>query len=164
MIDSFRANSDKIKFVNYHVPIYSVCEAFDRSPERYLYALFHWVPNFDKFKIMASFENHVHSFKRTKPLKGSQPEENGTVYLGDGAYGAIIQEFCKPDITLDIFKTHGKLNNFWLSVIGEKEVEHWAYDIHGHVIDHFVQQADAYKLTQADLMEIDKNLVQAETS
>jgi hypothetical protein len=39
---------------------------------------------------MTVFENHVHSFKRTKPLLGNSPKENGTVYLGDGAYGAVI--------------------------------------------------------------------------
>jgi hypothetical protein len=74
MIESFEANKDKIKFVNYHVPIYSVCESFDKSPERFLYALFHWVPNFDKYKVMTVFENHVHSFKRTKPLIGNTPK------------------------------------------------------------------------------------------
>lgn len=73
MIDAFERNRNKIKFVNYHVPIYSVCEAFDSNPERFLFALFHWVPNFDKYKVMTAFENHVHSFKRTKPLVGSSP-------------------------------------------------------------------------------------------
>jgi hypothetical protein len=74
MINAFEENRNKIKFVNYHVPIYSACEAFDRDPTRYLYALFHWVPNFDKYKVMTSFENHVHSFKRTKPLIGNTPK------------------------------------------------------------------------------------------
>jgi len=44
---SFEDNRDNIKFVNYHVPIYSACERFDKSPKRFLYALFHWVPLFD---------------------------------------------------------------------------------------------------------------------
>ena len=39
---------------------------------------------------MTAFENHVHSFKRTKPLIGSTYSENGTIYVGDGAYGAIV--------------------------------------------------------------------------
>jgi hypothetical protein len=39
---------------------------------------------------MTAFENHVHAFKRTKPLIGSAPNDKGTVYVGDGAYGAII--------------------------------------------------------------------------
>ena len=55
MINSFESNKNKIKFTNYHVPIYSACEAFDKSPERFLYALFHWVPNFDKYKLMTVF-------------------------------------------------------------------------------------------------------------
>ena len=35
------------------------------------------------------FENHVHTFKRTYPIYGNRRVVNGTVYLGDGAYGAI---------------------------------------------------------------------------
>lgn len=100
MIDSFEANRDKIKFVNYHVPIYSVCQTLDNNPERYLYALFHWIPTFDHYKVMTSFENHVHSFKRTKPLIGNQPAKKGTVYLGDGAFGAIVLDNCTPDKTI----------------------------------------------------------------
>jgi hypothetical protein len=140
------ANKNKIKFVNYHVPIYSVCESFDKSPERYLYALFHWIPNFDKYKIMTVFENHVHSFKRTKPMIGNTPSENGTVYVGDGAYGALISEMCTPDITFDIFDSFSKSNNMWLSEIYEDRVEHFAYDSHGHIIDNFTQFSETYKL------------------
>lgn len=117
MLDSFERNRHQVKFVNYHVPIYSVCESFDRNPERFLFALFHWVPNFDKYKVMTVFENHVHSFKRTKPLKGNSPNENGTIYLGDGAYGALISEMCHPDATIDIFDSYSKMNNFWVSDI-----------------------------------------------
>ena len=88
--NEFSNNKDKVKFVNYHVPIYGSCEAFDRNPQRFLYALFHWVPAFDKFKVMTVFENHVHAFKRTKPLIASNPvEKGGTVYVGDGAYAHL---------------------------------------------------------------------------
>jgi hypothetical protein len=88
---------------------------------------------------MASFENHVHSFKRTKPLVGSNPTKFGTVYMGDGAYGAIISEMCKPDVTMEIFDAYAKMNNFWLTEITENKVEHWAYNSTGIVIDNFVQ-------------------------
>jgi hypothetical protein len=64
----------KAKFVNYHVPLYSGCESFDRDSERFLNGLFHWVPHFDTYKVMTVFENHVHSFKRTKPLVGNSPK------------------------------------------------------------------------------------------
>jgi len=122
MIQGFEDNRNKIKLVNYHVPIYSACESFDSNPSRYLYALFHWVPTFDKYKVMTVYENHVHSFKRTKPLIGNTPKENGTVYVGDGAYGAIISEMCTPDITMDIFEAYSKSNNMWLSTIYQDRV------------------------------------------
>ena len=95
---------------------------------------------------MTVFENHVHSFKRTKPLLGNSPKENGTVYLGDGAYGAVISQFCKPDITVDIFDTYSKSNNMWLSEIYADRVQHIAFDNHGKVIDKFNQYASSYKL------------------
>ena len=146
MIQSFEANRNKLKFVNYHVPIYSACEKFDKDPTRYIYALFHWVPNFDKYKVLASFENHVHSFKRTKPMIGNTPKQNGTVYLGDGAFGAITSEFCKPDITIDIFDSFTRSNNMWLSTIYADRVDHIAYNSHGQVLDKFTQYASAYKM------------------
>ena len=94
---------------------------------------------------MASFENHVHSFKRTKPLVGSTPTENGTVYLGDGAYGAILSEFCTPDVTMDIFATWSKhANNMWVTDIGRDKVVHTAYDSRGGIIDTFEQDISAY--------------------
>ncbi len=95
---------------------------------------------------MAAFQNHVHSFKRTKPLVGSSPTEFGTVYLGDGAYGAIISQMCKPDVTVDIFDAFAKKNNFWLTEITENKVEHWAYDSHGNLIDHFTQNPQNYTI------------------
>lgn len=146
MIDAFERNREKIKFANYHVPIYSVCENFDKNPERFLYALFHWVPNFDKYKVMTVFENHVHSFKRTKPLIGSNPSEKGTVYVGDGAYGALISEMCTPDASMDIFDSFSKSNNFWLSEIYQDRVVHTAYDSHNKIIDHFTQLVSDYRL------------------
>lgn len=96
---------------------------------------------------MTAFENHVHSFKRTKPLKSSQPAENGTVYVGDGAYGAVLTFVCKPDATMNIFDVHGAKNNVWISVIdgGKGEVRHVALDPKGNKIDEFVQMTSAYK-------------------
>jgi hypothetical protein len=64
---------------------------------------------------MTVFENHVHSFKRTKPLIGSAPSDKGTVYVGDGNYGAVTAEHCTPDASMPIFQKFLKANNFWIS-------------------------------------------------
>lgn len=50
------------------------------------------------------------------------PTENGTVYVGDGAFGAIPDEICKPDKTIPIFEKTNLQNNFWISIVGDKKV------------------------------------------
>jgi len=79
-------------------------------------ALFHWVPHFDRNRVMCVYENHVHAFKRTKPLVGNYPAVNGTVYFGDGAYGAIPSSSCKYD-EVAIFEIMSKQNNMWVAYI-----------------------------------------------
>ncbi len=81
-------------------------------------------------------------------MVGNAPQDKGTVYVGDGAYGAIISEMCHPDASLGIFETFAKTNNFWLSEIRSDRVEHWAYNAHGKIIDNFTQIISDYKLPQ----------------
>ena len=42
---------------------------------------------FDNYGIIAAFENHVHQYKRTFPLKNDSIDPKGTVYFGDGSLG-----------------------------------------------------------------------------
>ena len=134
----------KTKFVNYHVPIYSGCEDFDQDDKRYLYALFHWIPHFDQYKVMTAYENHVHSFKRTKPLIGNIYRENGTVYVGDGSFGALLKDGCTPDRTVDLFAKQGNINHFWMSIVNDYQVTHTAHDTRGRVVDNFTQLVSTY--------------------
>jgi hypothetical protein len=46
-----------------------------------------WVPHFDAANLDASFEHHVHTMKRTRPMRGSAYHPHGTTYLGDGNWG-----------------------------------------------------------------------------
>jgi hypothetical protein len=46
--------------------------------------------------LSVAFENHDHSFKRSKVLKGNQVSETGTVYLGDGSFGVNPREAVDP--------------------------------------------------------------------
>jgi acid phosphatase type 7 len=48
----------------------------------------HWIPHFERHGVSAVFENDHHNYKRTHPLRGhKRDDENGIVYLGDGAWG-----------------------------------------------------------------------------
>ena len=48
--------------------------------------------------MTAASENHEHILKRTKKLKYGSEHQNGTVYLGSGAWGASPRNLdqCKP--------------------------------------------------------------------
>lgn len=70
----------------YHVPLYS---SNPSDWDKGVYLQDAWVaPLFDKHAFAACFENHAHTYKRTKPLLGGEiVATGGTVYLGDGKMG-----------------------------------------------------------------------------
>ena len=81
-----------VKMVNYHNPIYwssdyptagNVAESMQTKA-----GLTYWVPEIDRSGYRSAWENHIHAFKRTFPLKGGLIDPAGTVYLGDGSWGA----------------------------------------------------------------------------
>lgn len=69
----------------YHVPLYPSHRSFDDP--RSVAGRESWLPVFDQYGLSVAFENHDHSFKRSKVLKGNQVADSGTVYLGDGSFG-----------------------------------------------------------------------------
>jgi acid phosphatase type 7 len=78
-----------IKIVQYHGPILTACKQgayFDEIVIKK--GIEHWLPLFDKHNITVVFENHTHSFKRSKRIKNGEANQNGTYYLGEGAWGA----------------------------------------------------------------------------
>jgi len=86
------------KFANYHVPMYPACRQLEDFPPEYRkIAIDNFVPVFEKFGFKAIFENHVHLFKKTFPLRNSKVDhENGIVYYGDGNWGVT------PNVCLDV--------------------------------------------------------------
>jgi acid phosphatase type 7 len=50
----------------------------------------HWVPLFDRYGVDVVFSGHEHIYERTKPLKGLNPDEKGTVYIIAGSGGAFV--------------------------------------------------------------------------
>ncbi len=46
-----------------------------------------WVPLFERYGITLAFENHDHTFKRTKPIRNNEVNEDGVIYIGDGSWG-----------------------------------------------------------------------------
>ena len=71
------------KFICYHRPAWGTGVKNDAVEIQRA-----WCPLFEEFGVDAVFENDHHTYKRTHPLKGGKRDnENGVVYLGDGAWG-----------------------------------------------------------------------------
>lgn len=79
----------------YHAPLYPSHRDFEDW--RAVAGRESWLPLFDQYGLDVSFENHDHSFKRTKVLKGNAVSETGTVYMGDGSFGVNPREAVDPN-------------------------------------------------------------------
>jgi len=75
------------KLALYHVPLYPGARTPATLPIPHLRDV--WVPVFDMYHLKVGFENHDHVFLRSHPLVNGQINENGTLYVGDGAFGVV---------------------------------------------------------------------------
>lgn len=115
----------------YHVPMYPSHRSFEgttSAEERNL-----WLPLFDNYKVSVCFENHDHTFKRTKILKNNQPSSEGTVYLGDGCFGVIPREIKNFD--LGYLEKADSKRHFWVVDISKEKLTARAVDEEGIIFD-----------------------------
>lgn len=128
----------KYKFAVYHQPIYGSSQRPDYDVMPIVQGLKHWVPLFDKYSLTVAFENHIHSMKRTKPMRGSKVDELGTVYVGDGQWGTpdVEEELDGED---QLFEVKRKANHVWLVEISDTNTTVTAYSSStGEIIDQFL--------------------------
>lgn len=125
-------------FANYHIPIYPVCGRNSYDKSSYVKALTFWVPLFDKFKVVAAFENHGHALKRTFGLRKSETvASGGTVYYGEGQWGVPPKE-CDYESEGDygeIFAKRGWANHIWVADLYIDHASFKAVGVNGEVHD-----------------------------
>ena len=73
------------KVAVYHVPLYPSHRAYEGSGSQL--GRDAWGPLFDANGLDVAFENHDHTFKRSKRLLGNEINPDGVLYLGDGCFG-----------------------------------------------------------------------------
>ncbi len=135
---------DKIKFAQYHEPVYSSCGFEDRDKTHNMDLFLYWNPMFDKFKLMTAYENHVHLFKRSLKMRGNLYDEKGTLYLGDGLWGVHANQ-CEEEVAEDrIFVKISKNIHVWIANITKDMVEHMALDLNGTIFDRDSQNITDY--------------------
>ena len=74
----------------YHVAAFPSYRDFDGDIQTRIRD--HWVPLFEDHGVRTVFENHDHTYKRTHPVRdGEIDEDDGIVYIGDGAWGVVTR-------------------------------------------------------------------------
>lgn len=101
LIHSFNDYQPYWKIAQYHTPMHNnSTTATDASRQDMIDC---WAPRFRTYKVNLAFENHAHFVKYTWPIVPStaagsdqgfiRDDNEGTVYVGDGSWGAPMKEF-----------------------------------------------------------------------
>jgi hypothetical protein len=144
------------RFATYHIPLYPSHRAYDGDYSQR--GRTHWAPLFDRYGLTTAFENHDHTFKRSKRLRAGATADGGTLYLGDGAWG-------RGGRTIDLttrwyLDKAGATRHVWVVDAGPEAVTYRAFDAAGRVFDVYprdtpgADEADAYFQTLPQLYEL----------
>ncbi|MBM3213597.1 hypothetical protein FJZ36_01555 [Candidatus Poribacteria bacterium] len=123
------------QFAVYHIPLYPSHRAYDGSLS--VRGREVWGPLFDEFGLTAAFENHDHTFKRSKLLKANREDPQGTLYLGDGCFGVGARTVDDPRWYLERMES---IPHVWLVDVTASDVRYRAFDESGKVFDVYPPQ------------------------
>ncbi|CAI2361334.1 unnamed protein product [Moneuplotes crassus] len=136
MILNLERNSATYRFAQYHGPVYSACKQdahFDHTVsdkgKKY------WIPIFDRYNMTIVFENHTHSFKRSKRIKNGKEDSTGTLYLGEGNWGVKKPSgVCVPE-NADLHVKSTLDNNIWKVEVTPTGIIATAYNENNEQLD-----------------------------
>jgi hypothetical protein len=105
-------------FPCYHYPAYGTTKAPEGKlpidAPRSIEIRQHWMPHFERFGVSAVFENDHHNYKRSHRLRNHRrDDDNGILYLGDGAWGVKTREVPKPEVGWWLAKAEPR-NHVWI--------------------------------------------------
>lgn len=116
------------KIAMYHDPAYTCCGRIGKAHK-------YWVPYFDKHHFALGLENHRHAFKRTKPMINGKVHEKGTVYLGDGSWGAGGSNCKVTNATGNMEIMSNNVSHFWMLYVTNNNIRIKAVNNKAHVVD-----------------------------
>ncbi|MGA1366910.1 MAG: fibronectin type III domain-containing protein [Blastocatellia bacterium] len=96
----------------------------------------HWLPHFERYGATALFENDHHNFKRSHRLRQHQrDDENGLLFLGDGAWGVRTREVPSPEVGWWLAKAEPRNHLFHVELRPNGTATIEAVDDKGQVFD-----------------------------
>ena len=133
--NSLKQNRDKPYLIPvYHIAAYPSYYAFQAETPKTLRKW--WCPLFDEANLPIAFENHNHSWKKTFPIRGEKIDPSGTIYLGDGCWGAIPRT-TRKDWYLD---KAGAFNHVYLVELEAEKATIQALTFSAESLDRFTIQ------------------------
>ncbi len=81
----------RYKLALYHAPLYANTRGLNDLMGLGQRGRKHWLPLFDEYHLTMAFENHDHTLKVSKVLRNHRVAQKGTVYFGDGCWGASLR-------------------------------------------------------------------------
>lgn len=133
-----KRDGQQFLFGCYHYPAYGTTKepkgGLPIDAPRALDIQKHWLPHFERHGATAIFENDHHNYKRShRILNRKRDDENGLLYVGDGAWG--VETRTVPKDAWWIAKAEPR-NHLWyveLDPNGSLQLE--AVDVEGKVFD-----------------------------
>lgn len=116
----------------YHRPAYAAV----KKPSAAMTA---WVPLFDEFDVDLVLESDGHCIKRTVPIKNNKKDSAGTVYLGEGGYGAPQRTPLKKWY-LDSPGMASSGDHLMLLHFKKEEINYQTIGIEGDILDQYAFQ------------------------
>jgi hypothetical protein len=133
----------------YHVPAYPSNRALGDPLNTRIRR--HWVPLFENAGVSLAFEQHDHTYKRTKPILNGVPGlEGGIVFAGDGAWGVALRT---PDVSRDYLHDAQSRHHAFLVTISNSGRIIEAFDKNGIVFDSFQQGNNSTSSVESTLWE-----------
>jgi hypothetical protein len=121
----------------YHVPAYPSNRALGDPLNTRIRGS--WLPLLENAGVKLAFEHHDHTYKRTKPMKGGQVDPDGTVFMGDGAWGVPTRSV---DTARSYLERASASNHAIVVTLSPTSRQVNVIDINGVVIDSVSQTAD----------------------
>lgn len=139
------------KMAIYHIPLFPSVRSF--TDKLSAEGRKQWLPLFDHHRVEVCFENHEHTYKRTKPLRAGQPAADGTLYLGDGSLG-IGARALPTDADRHYLVQSASITHCWLVEENGPALVYRAINAAGVTFDIFPESHPDYPAAQAAFCQV----------
>jgi len=135
-----KRTAQQFLFAFYHYPAYGTTKApkggLPYDAKQSIAIREHWLPHFEKYGATALFENDHHNYKRSHRLRNHQrDDENGLLFLGDGAWGVKPREVPSPEVGWWLAKAEPRNHLFHVELRADGTATIEAVDVKGEVFD-----------------------------